>query len=99
MDRRKLLLEAVKRGKYAPLYEHLSKREGDEWRTSFSALEKILGFSLPKSAWLYRPWWANEKKSGHSQAMAWTLSGWRTKDVDLDEGQLTFFREKQDGSE
>ena len=84
---------AVRRGKYAPLFDYLdSKREG-EWRTTFGDLERILGFALPDSARLYRPWWANDAKSGHSQAMAWTVAGWKTANVDLEAETLLFRRE------
>lgn len=92
MDRKALMFDAVKRGKYAPLFRHLEQLAQSEWRVSFSRLEAVLGFQLPNSARLYRPWWANETKSGHSQAMAWMLAGWRTRDVDLDGEVLTFYR-------
>lgn len=84
---------AVQRGKYAPLYRHLQNKRGSEWAASFADLESILGFSLPDSARLYRPWWANDTKSGHSQSMAWTLAGWKTAQVDLDAESLLFRRE------
>ena len=92
MDRNALMLEAVKRGKYAPLFHHLSGLQSDIWSPSFRELERVLGFSLPNSARLYRPWWANDSKSGHSQAVAWMLADWRTKDVDLEGEVLTFYR-------
>jgi hypothetical protein len=90
MTRQALVLEAAKRGKYAPLFRHLTARDTSSWTTSFAELEAILGFSLPNSARLYRPWWANDAKSGHSQAMAWTAAGWKTASVDLEGETLTF---------
>jgi hypothetical protein len=84
--------EAVQRGKYAPLFHHLRGRDGSEWTTNFDAVERVLGFRLPNSARIYRPWWANETKSGHSQAMAWMLAGWKTALVDLDAETLIFRR-------
>jgi hypothetical protein len=92
MSRQTLMLEAVKRGKYAPLFHHLTGRGTAEWSTTFAELESILGFKLPNSAHLYRPWWANDAKSGHSQSMAWTAAGWKTANVDLEAGTLTFQR-------
>lgn len=92
MGRRELMMDAVKRGKYAPLYHHLLEIRSDELSMTFAGLEQILGFSLPNSARVYRPWWANDTKSGHSQSMAWMLAGWRTGDVDLDAETLTFRR-------
>ena len=93
MSRRALMEDAVRRGKYAALFHHLDKMTASEWNTTFSALEKILGFDLPKSARLYRPWWANDAKSGHSQSMAWDVAGWKTANVDLNAETLTFLRE------
>ena len=47
MDRERLLREVAARGKYAPLYRHLSANCGAEWRASFCEVEAILGFRLP----------------------------------------------------
>lgn len=94
MSRKALMLAAAKRGKYAPLFHHLSSLKQPEWRTSFAELQSILGFDLPDSARLYRPWWANGKKAGHSQSMAWMMADWKTSDVDLDAETLTFVRDE-----
>ena len=92
--REQLVRDAAARGKYAPLYRHLSTRAGSRWRTTFSEVEKILGFELPASARLYRPWWANQKKdAGHSHALAWQAAGWTTRKVDLEAEALVFARE------
>ena len=85
--------EAASRGKYAPLYRRLLATDGPDWRVSFSELEAILGFSLPNSARLYRPWWSNQKHgSGHSHALAWSAAGWKTRAVDLVAETLVFER-------
>ena len=56
-----------------------------EWRTTFREIESIIGFELPASARLHRPWWANQRGgNGHSQALAWSVAGWETADVDMD---------------
>ena len=80
------------RGKYAKLYEFLNNERGDRIALSFSQLETILGFNLPDSAFLYRPWWANQSKSGHSQSMAWGVAGWKTANVDMENEKLEFVR-------
>lgn len=87
--------EAAARGKYAPLYRHLlSLRAKAEWQTDFSGVERVLGFRLPDSARLHRPWWANSRRgSGHSHALAWQAAGWRTARVDLEAETLVFERE------
>lgn len=93
VPRVQLVREAASRGKYAPLYRHLSAMPGSEWRASFAEVEAILGFALPDSARLYRPWWSNQKKgTGHSHALAWQAAGWKTREVDLEAEALVFAR-------
>jgi hypothetical protein len=90
--RTELIQKAVRRGKYSALYHFLLDRDGGQIEMTFRELERILGFTLPNSAYLYRPWWANQGKSGHSQAMAWDAAGWKTALVDLDAETLRFER-------
>ena len=96
-DRERLMREAAARGKYAPLYRHLlSLRPETEWRAGFGEVERLLGFRLPDSARIHRPWWANSRKgSGHSHALAWQAAGWRTARVDLEAETLVFEREAE----
>ena len=93
-SRDQLVRDAAARGKYAPLYRHLlSAQPEPEWRTTFGEIESILGFRLPDSARLHRPWWSNSKKgSGHSHALAWQAAGWRTREVDIEAETLVFAR-------
>ena len=92
--RAQLLRDAASRGKYASLYRHLCSRPGTRWRASFSEVEEILGFELPKSARVHRPWWANQKRdAGHSHALSWQAAGWKTQEVDLETELLVFARE------
>lgn len=91
----RLIQNAVARGKYAALYRYLETipAQKNEWGVSFAELETILGFSLPESARLHRPWWANQKSSnGHSHAWAWQAAGWATSSVELDKEKLVFRR-------
>ena len=93
MNRDQLVRNAASRGKYAPLYRHLMAMAGTDWRASFGEIEEILGFQLPDSARLYRPWWSNQKRGGgHSHALAWQAAGWKTQEVDLEEEVLRFTR-------
>ena len=88
-----LVQEAASRGKYAPLYRHLNAMAVADWRVSFDEIEAILGFELPDSARLYRPWWSNQKRgAGHSHALAWQAAGWKTQEVDLEAETLVFSR-------
>ena len=94
--RDQLVQDAASRGKYAPLYRHLAAMTGSDWRVSFGEIEVILGFELPDSARLYRPWWSNQKRgTGHSHALAWQAAGWQTREVDLEAEMLVFSRREE----
>ena len=92
--REQLVRDAAARGKYAPLFRHLvSTSASPEWRTTFGEIEAILGFRLPDSARLYRPWWSNQNKgAGHSHALSWHAAGWKTCKVDIEAETLVFAR-------
>lgn len=93
MTRKQPLREAAAYGKYAPLHRHLlALHTASEWRASFGEVEAILGFRLPDSARLHRPWWSNRKSRGYGHALAWQAAGWRTRAVDLEAESLTFER-------
>lgn len=90
--------QVVERGKYAPLYRRLRMRSGRRWRVSFTDLEAVLGFTLPASARLHRPWWSNQRNTrGYGHSLAWQLAGWRTAAVDLEHESLVFEREETSG--
>ena len=81
------------RGKYQELYTYLSSLQVSEWRTSFNEVEAVIGFELPPSARLHRPWWGNQRGgNGHSHALAWSVAGWETAEVDMDAETLMFRR-------
>jgi hypothetical protein len=67
-------------GKYDPLTRHLSKSCYDTMQMTFPEIEKLLGLPLPRSAYTYRPWWAN---GGQYQANAWLDAGYRVYSVNL----------------
>jgi hypothetical protein len=90
-SRSELLRQAAQRGKYAPLFLYLQKRQGPEWAAAFIEIEKILGFPLPNSARVHRPWWANQgERGGHSHALAWEMAGWKTSQVDMVKERVVF---------
>ena len=83
----------ARRGKYAPLFDHLEQLRGTEWPATFGEIEKILGFSLPDSARIHRPWWANQgERGGHSHALAWEMAGWKTTQVDMAGERVVFVK-------
>jgi hypothetical protein len=64
--------------KYEPLELALRETPPDrrELTLAFRELERILGSSLPKSAYEYRPWWGNQKDSkSRPQAHSWLSAG------------------------
>lgn len=67
--------------KYEPLRKHLAQRQGNA-PLSFAEIEEILGFSLPRSAYLYPAWWSNSGGT-HVQSAAWQSAGYETRHVDL----------------
>lgn len=73
--------------KYEPLAQHLRNRRGDQWKASFSEIEEVLGFPLPKVARSGRAWWSGDGDKPH--AKSW--SGWQV-DADHSEGTVTFRR-------
>lgn len=98
MTREERLRRTVEGGKYSPLYRCLRARGGGEWRVSFADLEAVLGFTLPESARVHRPWWSNQRNGGgHSHALAWQMAGWKTRAVDLERETLVFERAGTDG--
>jgi hypothetical protein len=78
--------------KYRKLTLHLAQLDRNEWRARFEEIEAILGFRLCKSARSYQPWWANHTVCRGRQCAAWQSIGWRTRDLDLAKGRVTFFR-------
>ena len=77
--------------KYESLPQFLNSIGGTAHRMSFSEIERVLGFKLPKSAYEHEAWWSNNA-TGHSHAGAWLRSGWRTESVDLGSRKVTFQR-------
>lgn len=76
--------------KYEPLAKKLGSLPRDEWRTNFQALERLLGFPLPKAARTHRAWWSNNG-SNNVMTKVWLSAGWRTEQVDM-EGETLVFR-------
>lgn len=79
--------------KYDPLYKWLNGQRAQRISMTFSQLERILGFVLPKSAVTYPAWWANEHRGGnHSHCRSWLEAGYKTGGVNLNGEIVTFTR-------
>ena len=81
-------------GKYEPLAKYLESHSGESWNAQFADVERVLGFSLPPSAYEYPAWWANQD-GAHSQTKGWRDVGWETRDVDLRRKTVRFERGKR----
>ena len=82
-------------GKYEPLTHYLENQTEEIWDASFSDVERVLGFALPRSAREYAAWWANQEP-GHSQTQGWQDAGWETGKVDLAARKVRFKRSRRD---
>ncbi len=79
-------------GVYDPLTRHLKALPSEIWDTNFAEIERIISRPLPRSAREYRPWWANQRDSNHSQAKAWREAGWEVRDINLENHTVRFER-------
>ena len=60
---------------------------------TFTQVERIMGSTLPATAWHYRTWW--EHPGGRrmpSQVRAWMRAGWYVEMVDQHKGRAWFRR-------
>jgi hypothetical protein len=57
---------------------------------TFRDIERVLGKELPRSAYEYRAWWANNPSS--PQSAAWLEEGWRASAINMSEQRLIFER-------
>lgn len=81
--------------KYDPLRDYLKKLSlaQNEITLSFQQINKILEAELPKSAYQYNAWWANEVNGPHVQAHAWQDAGWKVDSVDFNRKRVSFVRD------
>lgn len=80
--------------RYQPLADFLAAKKTGQWDASFAEIEDRLGFPLPRSAYRYPAWWANQSGEGHSQTKGWRSVGWKTTKLDLERRRVTFERER-----
>jgi hypothetical protein len=79
------------KGKYTPLTLYLSRKANwTKWvKLPFSRVEGIIGKDLPASARQTTEWWTN---TNTSHAKTWLNIGWNVKEVNLEDGTVTFTR-------
>lgn len=83
----------IKYSKYKPLADYLSKTGNDKITLTFSEIENILGFKLPKSARKHRAIWANDRS--HSLSKGWLPVQYRSYSPDMKDEIVNF---KKDNS-
>jgi hypothetical protein len=77
--------------KYDLLRNHLRALDLPAWVASFTEVERVLASPLPSSARRFSAWWANQQPPlVHTRA--WLDAGWRTAELDLSKGRVTFRR-------
>jgi len=81
------------KNKYSWLVQSLNGYGSDEIKLSFDKVEEMLKSPLPNSAREHAAWWSNAK-SGRSQSAAWMNAGWKTKNLDMQKQEVTFYRFK-----
>jgi hypothetical protein len=77
--------------KYEPLTAFLKRASPRSLRLSFQEIEGVLGFPLPSSK-QYPAWWSNSA-TNNTMTKAWLDAGYRTEQVDVAEGEVTFHTE------
>lgn len=70
--------EALEQKKYKPLFDRLNGRKDDEITLTFFEIEQCLGFELPKSAYKYSSFWANNENGQHHHCLSWLNAGYKT---------------------
>jgi hypothetical protein len=83
--------------KYAPLGDFLDRQKADQVQLSFERVEKLIGFRLPKSAYLQRAWWSNNPDN-NVMTKVWRRAKFRTKSVDMEKRVIVFVRQKTPAS-
>lgn len=77
--------------KYDPLTSYLKANGASRLPMTFDEVAKVIGTPLPRSAYVHRPWWANEAV-GHVHAKSWLNAGYETAQVDMEGKKLVFER-------
>jgi hypothetical protein len=78
--------------KFLALTTYLKNCEKDELKLSFSDIEKIIGFRLSDSAYLYPAQWSNSESQ--SFAFGWLNAGYLTRFVNIQEQTVEFVKEQ-----
>lgn len=75
--------------KYASLRDFLLRDGRSSIKLTFQEIKNIIGSSLPRSAYVYRAWWGNDKTHIHARS-GWLAAGYMVDFVDLDNKVVVF---------
>ena len=67
--------------KFIALTAYLEECGKDELKMTFSEIERIIGFRLPDSAYMYPAQWSNSES--HSLAFGWLNAGYLTRQINI----------------
>jgi len=82
-------------GKYDPVREYLIRSGQPTVSMSFDELGKLVSGGLPRSAYTYQAWWANEMAPKmHVQKHAWMAAGYKVDHYDLGTQRVRFRKER-----
>ena len=76
-------------GKYDPIREHLFMSGQQTVSMSFQEISDLVG-GLPKSAYTYQAWWANERTPHQPNKQAWMAAGYIVEDYNLNTQRVRF---------
>ena len=82
--------------KYQNLKDFLKKQSSSYIPMTFLDIEGLIEGRLPMSARKHRAWWSNNP-SNSVITHAWLEAGYKSSQVDLEGGTLTFVRAAPDG--
>ena len=83
--------------KYDPLRKHRQNANASRITMSFAQIDQLVatGGGLPRSAYEYQAWWANERQPRtHVQKQAWMAAGYRIEAVDFEAGVVIFSKSR-----
>lgn len=76
--------------KFIALTAYLEECGKDELKMTFSEIERIIGFRLPDSAYMYPAQWSNSES--HSLAFGWLNAGYLTRQVNISGQTVEFIK-------
>ena len=76
--------------KYYLLFEHLQHCNQEAVTLTFTEIEALMRYLLPKSARSKKNWWSNRDSPSALQAIAWISAGYQVEFVDLMQQTVTF---------